>query len=173
MANNYNFSRGCVAKMKDGTIWASGLQMKVSGVRTRAAGEKEVTEVYGFGFYGRASSVGYLLGDEMFVNKENGLCHVNCTAWDSVKGFVDKLNLHEGDTVRVHGEVRPNVYEKPDGTKRTSINVTIRNIEVDFRKKQDAQTEEAPAQNPFEAAPEAPAAGIEVPEGLDEALPFA
>ena len=92
----------------------------------------------------------------------------NCTAFGKTGEFVEKY-LRKGIKVVIEGELQNNNYEDKNGTKHYSVQIIVNQIE--FAESKSSQT------NNDTAEPEANAPAddgfMNVPDGIDEELPFA
>ena len=178
MENRKNYNRGYIEKRSQEDTSAFGaLQMRVRTIdANKAAGDKVVTQIDGYGFYAGPSNIEFALGQGI-LNPENGAVNIHATAWDKVKEFVDKANVHEGDTIRVYGWFKRDDYTTKEGTRRSALACTIRKVEIDFRKREDGQ-EPAPAPQAYTGPAPQPAPAMPEPEGfagfdIPDELPFA
>lgn len=93
----------------------------------------------------------------------------NCTAFGKTGEFVEKY-LKKGIKVVVDGELQNNNYEDKNGTKHYSVQIIVNQIEF-------AESKSSQANNNDTAEPEAnkPADDgfMNIPDGIDEELPFA
>ena len=92
----------------------------------------------------------------------------NCTAFGKTGEFVEKY-LRKGIKVVIEGELQNNNYEDKNGTKHYSVQIIVNQIE--FAESKSSQT------NNDTAEPEANAPAddgfMNIPDGIDEELPFA
>lgn len=92
----------------------------------------------------------------------------NCTAFSKTGEFVEKY-LRKGIKVVIEGELQNNNYEDKNGTKHYSVQIIVNQIE--FAESKSSQT------NNDTAEPEANAPAddgfMNIPDGIDEELPFA
>lgn len=92
----------------------------------------------------------------------------NCTAFGKTGEFVEKY-LRKGVKVVIEGELQNNNYEDKNGTKHYSVQIIVNQIE--FAESKSSQT------NNDTAEPEANAPAddgfMNIPDGIDEELPFA
>ena len=92
----------------------------------------------------------------------------NCTAFGKTGEFAEKY-LRKGIKVVIEGELQNNNYEDKNGTKHYSVQIIVNQIE--FAESKSSQT------NNDTAEPEANAPAddgfMNVPDGIDEELPFA
>jgi len=93
----------------------------------------------------------------------------NCTAFGKTGEFVEKY-LKKGIKVVVDGELQNNNYEDKNGTKHYSVQIIVNQIEF-------AESKSSQANNNDTTEPEAnkPADDgfMNIPDGIDEELPFA
>lgn len=93
----------------------------------------------------------------------------NCTAFGKTGEFVEKY-LRKGIKVVIEGELQNNNYEDKNGTKHYSVQIIVNQIEF-------AESKSSQANNNDTAEPEAnkPADDgfMNIPDGIDEELPFA
>ncbi len=92
----------------------------------------------------------------------------NCTAFGKTGEFAEKY-LHKGIKVVIEGELQNNNYEDKNGTKHYSVQIIVNQIE--FAESKSSQT------NNDTTEPEANAPAddgfMNIPDGIDEELPFA
>lgn len=92
----------------------------------------------------------------------------NCTAFNKTGEFVEKY-LKKGIKVVIDGELQNNNYEDKNGVKHYSVQIIVNQIE--FAESKSSQT------NNDTAEPEANAPAddgfMNIPDGIDEELPFA
>ena len=92
----------------------------------------------------------------------------NCVAFSKTAEFCEKY-LHRGSKVLLDGEVQNNNYEDKNGTKHYSVQIIVNQIE--FAESKSSQT------NNDTTEPEANAPAddgfMNIPDGVDEELPFA
>lgn len=93
----------------------------------------------------------------------------NCTAFGKTGEFVEKY-LRKGIKVVIEGELQNNNYEDKNGTKHYSVQIIVNQIEF-------AESKSSQANSNDTAEPEAnvPADDgfMNIPDGIDEELPFA
>ena len=93
----------------------------------------------------------------------------NCTAFGKTGEFVEKY-LKKGIKVVVDGELQNNNYEDKNGTKHYSVQIIVNQIE--FAESKSSQTNSNDTAEPEANAP-ADDGFMNVPDGIDEELPFA
>ena len=59
-------------------------------------------------------------------------------AWERLAGFVQKMNIREGDVIRVYGFFKKNTWTGQSGETRNSLDCTVSHVEIDFRNKNTA-----------------------------------
>ena len=93
----------------------------------------------------------------------------NCTAFGKTGEFVEKY-LRKGIKVVIEGELQNNNYEDKNGTKHYSVQIIVNQIEF-------AESKSSQANSNDTAEPEANAPAddgfMNIPDGIDEELPFA
>ena len=92
----------------------------------------------------------------------------NCVAFDKKAEFCEKY-LHKGSKVIVEGELHNNNYES-DGVKHYRDQITITNIEFGENKKPSDQNTNQEAPTPEQKSDDG---FMNIPDGIDEELPFA
>ena len=92
----------------------------------------------------------------------------NCTAFGKTGEFAEKY-LHKGIKVVIEGELQNNNYEDKNGTKHYSVQIIVNQIE--FAESKSSQTNNDTAE-PETNAP-ADDGFMNIPDGIDEELPFA
>lgn len=141
MSETRNYNRGYIerigAKDDPKSRVHGSIQFRVKNVKKGNANGKDTFEINGFGYYSKASGIPYALGDDVLFG-EKGSCSIRATAWERMAGFVEKMNIHEGDTVRVYGFFKKNSWTGQDGRTRNSIDCTVSRVEIDFRNKNAA-----------------------------------
>lgn len=93
----------------------------------------------------------------------------NCTAFGKTGEFVEKY-LRKGTKVVIEGELQNNNYEDKNGTKHYSVQIIVNQIE--FAESKSSQTN---SNDTAESEANAPADDgfMNIPDGIDEELPFA
>ena len=93
----------------------------------------------------------------------------NCVAFGKTAEFCEKY-LHKGVKVVIEGELQNNNYEDKNGTKHYSVQIIVNQIEF-------AESKSSQANSNDTAEPEANAPAddgfMNIPDGIDEELPFA
>lgn len=92
----------------------------------------------------------------------------NCIAFGKTGEFVEKY-LRKGIKVVIEGELQNNNYEDKNGTKHYSVQIIVNQIE--FAESKSSQTNNDTAE-PETNAP-ADDGFMNIPDGIDEELPFA
>ena len=93
----------------------------------------------------------------------------NCTAFGKTGEFVEKY-LRKGVKVVIEGELQNNNYEDKNGTKHYSVQIIVNQIE--FAESKGSQTNSNDTAEPEANAP-ADDGFMNIPDGIDEELPFA
>lgn len=93
----------------------------------------------------------------------------NCTAFGKTGEFVEKY-LKKGIKVVVDGELQNNNYEDKNGTKHYSVQIIVNQIE--FAESKSSQANSNDTAEP-EANKPADDGFMNIPDGIDEELPFA
>ena len=93
----------------------------------------------------------------------------NCTAFGKTGEFVEKY-LRKGIKVVIEGELQNNNYEDKNGTKHYSVQIIVNQIEF-----AESQSSQANSNDSAEQEANAPADDgfMNIPDGIDEELPFA
>ena len=92
----------------------------------------------------------------------------NCTAFGKTGEFVEKY-LRKGVKVVIEGELQNNNYEDKNGTKHYSVQIIVNQIE--FAESKSSQTNNDTAEP--ETNTPADDGFMNIPDGIDEELPFA
>lgn len=172
MANANNkiyYNRGYLFRKKDDPVGVSGecnsLELYVYDVKdkTTKTGD-EVLELSCSGNFSKNNGIDYVLGDDVYTDKEKGLVFITCSAWDIKKDRLKKLNVRKGFVLLIHGKFERQEYTRQDGSK--GVSVVCKNVKAFdvVRFPNDGQTA-APAQNatqPTQAQP-APAPAPSAP----------
>jgi len=93
----------------------------------------------------------------------------NCTAFGKTGEFVEKY-LRKGIKVVIEGELQNNNYEDKNGTKHYSVQIIVNQIEFAESKSSQANSNDTAE---LEANAPADDGFMNIPDGIDEELPFA
>ena len=96
---------------------------------------------------------------------------ISCVCFGKTAEFADKY-LRQGTKIAVTGRIQTGSYTNRDGQKVYTTDVVLDDIE--FAESKNAQSNDAPAYN-APSRPEPSAAGegfMNIPDGIDEELPF-
>ena len=109
---------------------------------------------------------------------------ISCIAFGKSGEFAEKY-LHKGTKICISGRIQTGSYTRQDGTKVYTTDVVV--DEQDFCESRNAQSATAPAASPSQSATHAPTAPasaapaasdpaldgfMNIPDGIDEELPF-
>ena len=112
MANANNkvyYNRGYLFRKKDDPVGVSGecntLELYVYDVKdkTTRTGD-EIIELSCSGNFNKNNGIDYVLGDDVYADKEKGLLFITCSAWDIKKDRLKKLNIRKGFVLLIHGK---------------------------------------------------------------------
>lgn len=92
----------------------------------------------------------------------------NCVVFGKAAETFEKCNISKGTKLLIEGEMRSNNYTDRDGVKRYGMQVVVNSFEFCESKGNAGQQQETPS--PYGAADEN--GFMNVPDGLDEGLPF-
>ena len=103
---------------------------------------------------------------------------ISCVAFGRSAEFAEKY-LHQGTKIAIDGRIQTGSYIKQDGTKVYTTDVVVENqefVESKAASQQNAaafaQAAPAPAAAPMEPASGSTDGFMNIPDGLDEELPF-
>lgn len=192
------YNRGYLFRKKDDPVGVSGendaLELYVYDVtkKTTATGS-EILELSCSGNFNKNNGIDYVLGEDVYADKDKGLVFVTCTAWDIKRERLEKLNIRKGFVLLVHGKFEKQAFTRKDGT--PGVAVACKNIKQFFimRYPNDGQTApatgsapasqqtqtqaapapapSAPAMNPPEA-PQTPVGNTAPIDASDVQVPF-
>lgn len=196
MANANNkvyYNRGYLFRKKDGPVGVSGecntLELYVYDVKDKTirTGD-EIIELSCSGNFNKNNGIDYVLGDDVYTDKEKGLLFITCSAWDIKKDRLKKLNIRKGFVLLIHGKFERQEYTRQDNSK--GVSVVCKNIKhFDVLKfPNDGQTatpasatqpaQEAPAPAPATStmnapvAPQTPVGNTAPVDASDVQVPF-
>jgi single-strand DNA-binding protein len=89
----------------------------------------------------------------------------NCTAFGKLAEFVEKYT-HKGTKVVISGELQNNNYTNKEGQTVHNVQIIVNSIE--FAESKKAAENNAPVEKPAQEE----SGFVNVPEGVDELLPF-
>lgn len=139
--NKVNYNRGYLervgAKDNPASKIHGSIQFRVKSTKASNANGKDIFQIDGFGYYPKSSGIPYAFGDDMLYG-EKGAISVRATAWERLAGFVQKMNIREGDVIRVYGFFKKNTWTGQSGETRNSLDCTVSHVEIDFRNKNTA-----------------------------------
>lgn len=93
----------------------------------------------------------------------------NCTAFGKQAEFVEKY-LHKGTKMLVTGRIQNDNYTNKDGQTVYSVRVMV--DEMEFAESKNAQDSHATGQSPAATPSGAGDGFMNIPDGIDEELPF-
>lgn len=137
-----NFNKGFVFKAGDAAYAALQIWVKNTQMRQTPQG-KNVFEVDGYGYFAGPSNIEYVLGKGL-LNQETGSVSVRGAAWDRRAEWTEKMNLRQGDLIRVYGPIKDRTWTGKDGTQRHTLEITLDKVEIDYRKKGDTAAKPQP-----------------------------
>lgn len=196
MANANNkvyYNRGYLFRKKDDPVGVSGecntLELYVYDVKnkTTRTGD-EIIELSCSGNFNKNNGIDYVLGDDVYTDKEKGLLFITCSAWDIKKDRLKKLNIRKGFVLLIHGKFERQEYTRQDNSKGVSVVCkNIKNFDV-LKFPNDGQTatpasatqpaQEAPAPAPATStmnapvAPQTPVGNTAPVDASDVQVPF-
>ncbi len=154
MANSTDkvyYNRGYLFRKKDDPVGMSSgendaLELYVYDVKKKTTTTgNEIIELSCSGNFNKNNGIDYVLGEDVYTDKDKGLVFVTCTAWDIKRERLEKLNIRKGFVLLIHGKFEKQTYTRNDGTQGTSV--VCKNIKQFFIMKypNDNQNGSAPA----------------------------
>lgn len=92
----------------------------------------------------------------------------NCTAFGKTGEFIEKY-FHKGSKILVNGEMQNDNYKNKDGQMVYGFQVLVNNVEFAESKAASQQNGYAPQAAPVQQADDG---FMQIPEGIEESLPF-
>ena len=111
----------------------------------------------------------YTLAVDRIYSKENQADFINCVEFGKLAEFAEKY-FHRGLKLIVRGRIQTGSYTNKDGVKIYTTDIIVESHEFAESKRTSEQNSNAPISN------DVPAVGsdgfMNIPDGLDEELPF-
>ena len=111
----------------------------------------------------------YTLAVDRIYSKENQADFINCVEFGKLAEFAEKY-FHRGLKLIVRGRIQTGSYTNRDGVKVYTTDIIVESHEFAESKRTSEQNNNAPISN------DVPAVGsdgfMNIPDGLDEELPF-
>lgn len=111
----------------------------------------------------------YTLAVDRIYSKENQADFINCVEFGKLAEFAEKY-FHRGLKLIVRGRIQTGSYTNRDGVKVYTTDIIVESHEFAESKRTSEQNSNAPISN------DVPAVGsdgfMNIPDGLDEELPF-
>lgn len=178
------YNRGYLFRKKDDPVGVSGendsLELYVYGVNDKVTTTgQQILELQCSGNFNKNNGIDYVLGEDVYSDKDKGLVFITCSAWDMKRERLQKLNVRKGFVLLVYGKFEKQTYTRQDGSQ--GVSVVCKNVKNFFITKYPndgqggntapAQSNSAPAPAPAAQAPTqntpapapAPAAPVALP----------
>lgn len=178
------YNRGYLFRKKDDPVGVSGendsLELYVYGVNDKVTSTgQEILELSCSGNFNKNNGIDYVLGEDVYSDKDKGLVFITCSAWDMKRDRLKKLNVRKGFVLLVYGKFEKQTFTRSDGT--PGVSVVCKNVKNFFITKYpndgqggnvapatpapaSTQSQSAPAPAPAPAAPATNAMNPPVPD---------
>ena len=124
---------------------------------------------------GKAVGTYTLAVDRRFAKGDQKADFIRCQCWEKKAEFAEKY-LHKGTKILVTGRIQTGSYTNKDGVKVYTTDVVVE--EQEFAESKNASASNGGGNSNYESAAPAPAPAaasdgfMNIPDGIDEELPF-
>lgn len=121
------YNKGYLFRGSQDPVGVSGksdsLELYVYDVKqTTVSGTGEpVLELSTSGHFNRNNGIDYVLGEDAYSDRSNGLIYIKCTAWGAKKDRLLQLNVRKGFVLRIYGKFEKQTFTRQDGTPGTAV----------------------------------------------------
>lgn len=120
------YNKGYLYRGSNDPVGVSGksdsLELYVYDVKTATTQTNEtVLELSTSGHFSRNNGIDYVLGEDAYADKTNGLMYVRCTAWGAKKDRLLQLNIRKGFVLRIYGKFEKQTFTRQDGTQGSAV----------------------------------------------------
>ncbi len=170
------------SKLKKMSHRSVALNARAAEILLEAGGKNKVNKVILMGRLTREPDIRYTQGEKPMAiarytlavdrrnhGNEQAADFISCIAFSGAAEFAERY-LHQGTKILVTGRIQTGSYTNRDGKKVYTTDVIIE--EQEFAETKSAATEGSASQQSSRRRPESAEGFMDIPDGVDEGLPF-